>query len=312
MKKFAHIGLSCVPNSHSLEMRQVFNVGEWQAEDLPVQTPNLNEAIIKLANEYKPDLVFIQIQDRGINKEAITSLKENGAFIIGWSGDMRNRTPDCYFEYAQMGVDLTCFSNLVDIENLRKCGYASEFLQIGASEAIYNTTGPVNSLAPIVFFGNTFGHFPLSGLRREMVKELKRTYGDNFKAFGNGQPDGGQFMSDQNGEASVYRGAKIGINLSHFDSPRYTSDRLFRMMLSGVCVLSHNFKQSDEFDQSIVFWNDLNDLKHKIDGLLGAGGDEYVRKTIAKRGHNLALSKYTFKAMAENILQLYNQYNGKD
>lgn len=308
MKKFAHIGLSCVPNSHSLEMRQVFNVGEWQAEDLPVQTPNLNEAIIKFANEYKPDLVFIQVQDRGIQKEAIQALKNNGAFIINWSGDLRSRTPDCYFEYAQMGVDLTCFSNMVDIENLRKCGYQSDWLQIGASEAIYDRSGPANHLADIVFFGNTFGHFPLSGLRREMVKEIKRVFGDNFKAFGSGQPDGGQFMSDQNGEASIYRGAKIGINLSHFDSPRYTSDRMMRMALSGICILTHNYQdieQDFQDKENVMVWDNIGSLIVQIQFLQR---NESFRQRIANNGYELGIKEYTFKKMAENILELYNKY----
>lgn len=307
MKKFLHIGLSTVPNSHSTEMRQVFNTGEWQAEDIAVQHPDLNNEIIRVANAYRPDLCFIQIQDKGIKKEAIEALKENGAFIINWSGDLRNRTPDCYFEYAQMGVDLTCFSNMQDIENLRKCGYQSEWLQIGASTEIYTTTGEVNHVADIVFFGNSFGHFPLSSLRKDMVNDLKRTYGDNFKAFGSGMPDG-SYMGNQPGEAAIYRGAKIGINLSHFDSPRYTSDRLFRMLCSGIMVLTHDYNGLfEDFTpgRELVTWNNIDHLKELINYFLQ---NDSLRQQIANSGHELALQKYTFKAMAENILQLYNQY----
>lgn len=312
MNKFLHIGLSTMPNTHSKEMRQVFDTGDWQAEDIAVQHPDLNNEIIRVANAYRPDLTWIQIQSDGISKEAIEALKANGSFVIQWSGDKRTTLPECYFRYAQWGVDLSTFSNMEDIEIMRKCGYKADWLQIGASTEIYNTTGPVNSLAPIVFFGNSFQHFPLSGLRRDMVRELKRVYGDNFKAFGSGMPDGGQFMSDQNGEAAVYRGAKIGINLSHFDSPRYTSDRLMRMLLSGVCVLSHNYQNvKDDFDfetigkHPMVLWNDIEMLKQKINLLLS---DDLTRKSFAQNGYELALQKLTFKAMAENILNLYNQY----
>lgn len=304
MKKFLHVGLSTGNNGHNIGLNEVFNVGEWQSEDINVAESDLNYKLIELANNYKPDLIFIQIQSSGISKEAIQAFKSNNGFIIQWSGDMRHRTPDCYFEYCQMGVDLTCFSNIVDVENVSKCGYNSCFLQIGADPYTYNKTGTINHLADIVYFANNFGHFPLSSLRRDVVNELKHTYGDNFKAFGSGQPDG-SYMGNQPGEAAIYRGAKIGINLSHFDSPRYTSDRMMRMLLSGICVLSHNFQKSNDFDQSVVFWNDINDLKNKINGLLV---DESIRQSIADRGYELGMREYTFKKMAENILELYNKY----
>lgn len=305
MKRILHVGLSTLPNSHSKEMLQAFTAQGWEYKDIAVQHPNLNAEIIRVANEFKPNLTFIQIQDRGIHREAIQALKANNSFVINWSGDLRQRTPDCYFEYAAMGVDLTCFSNMTDIENLRKCGWATDWLQIGASTEIYNTTGPVNSICEIAFMGNVFSHFPLSGLRREMVKDLKRTYGDRFKAFGAGQADG-NFMGDQHGEAAVYRGAKIGINLSHFDAPRYTSDRMFRMLLCGTCVLSHIFQENDGYGLGIGWWDSIETLKKQINGLLA---DEPFRKSIAQAGHELAMSKYTFAKMGENVLELYNKYH---
>lgn len=308
MNRFLHIGLSCCPNGHGDGMKRYFESIAWEYKDIPVQSPDLNTLIQSVANDYKPTLTWIQIQDRGINKEAIEALKRNNSFVIQWSGDMRNRTPDCYFEYCKMGVDLTCFSNITDVNNVNNCGYNSCFLQIGYDENIYNTTGIVDKQAPIIFMGNSFSQFPLSGLRKDMVRELKRVYGDNFKAFGSGMPDGSK-MGDQQGEAAIYRGAKIGINLSHFDSDRYTSDRLFRMIGCGVCVLSHNYKgieKSFMHGHDLVIWNDINDLKRLINELLI---DENTRKKVAAKGHELAVNNFTFEKMGENILSLYNQYN---
>lgn len=312
MNKFLHIGLSTAPNSHSVEMRQAFYKNGWLCEDIAVQSNDLNNKIIQVANDFKPTLIFIQIQDRGISKEAIQALKINSGFIIQWSGDIRHTLPQCYLEYAQFGVDLTCFSNMRDIENMRMFGFNVDWLQIGYSTELYNTTGPVNHQADIVFFGNSFSHFPLSCYRKDMVNELKKTYGNNFKAYGSGMPDG-SFMGNQPGEAAVYRGAKIGINLSHFDSDRYSSDRLFRMWGSGVAVLSHNFKGMDEIGETgtdWLRWSDLNELKMQINYWLSQEG-ESDRKTIANNGHQLALNKYTFFHMGQNILSLYNKYGNK-
>lgn len=308
MKKMLHIGLSTGNNGHAIGLKQVFNVGDWQYEDINVAEPDLNTKIIDIANNYRPDLVFIQIQSSGLHREAIEALKANGAWILNWCGDKRNRVDDFYFHYMQFGVDLTCFSNTEDIEIMRKCGYQSDWLQIGYDPAIYSPDGPVDKRADIVFMGNNFSHFPLSGMRRDMIKELKRVYGDNFKSFGSGMPDG-SLMGNQPGEAAVYRGAKIGINLSHFDSDRYSSDRLFRMLGCSVCVLSHNYQGIEKdfmHGHDLVVWNDINDLKRLINELLI---DENPRQKIARNGHELAVNNYTFFHMGQKVLELYNKYH---
>jgi len=169
---------------------------------------------------------------------------------------------------------------------------------------IYHPDSNVTKDVDIVFCGNTFGHFPLSRMRVDMVRELKRVYGDRFKAFGSGQPDGS--LNNQKDEADMYRRAKIGINLSHFDYERYTSDRMFRMLLSGTCVLTHGYKGvTEDFDPStVIYWTDIDNLKYWIDKILDA---ERAREDIAKCGHELALNNHTFKHMALAIKELYEK-----
>lgn len=309
MKRFLHVGLSTMPNTHSKEMREAFYSQDWECADIAVQHPDLNNEVIKIANEFKPDLTWIQIQDRGLTKEAIQALKANGSFVIQWCGDIRHTLPQCYLEYAQFGVDLTCFSNMRDIESMRMFGFNVDWLQIGYSTEIYNNTGQVNHQADIVFMGNSFNHFPLSGYRKDMVNELKKTYGNNFKAYGSGMPDG-SFMGNQPGEAAVYRGAKIGINLSHFDSDRYSSDRLFRILGCGICVVSHNYQGIEkDFKKgwNLCTWDNINELKETINGLLA---NDFDRQIIAKNGYELAVNNHTFFYMGQNIIELYNKYNG--
>lgn len=251
------------------------------------------------------DIVFLQPQDKGIDIETLRNFKRNGAFIINWTGDARDITPAYCFDYAKV-VDLTCFSNMRDVDTMRTAGYKSEFLQIGYDPAIYYPDTSVQKDIDIVFMGNTYGHFPLSGLRSEMVRELKRVYGDRFKSYGIGQPDG-NFMGNQTGEADIYRRAKIGINLSHYDLPRYTSDRMFRMLGSGVCVLTHKYQSIDrDFDmRDIMMWKYFSELIFIINTLLR---QEDGREIISKQGHQLALNEYTFLEMAKNIKKLYDQW----
>jgi glycosyltransferase involved in cell wall biosynthesis len=250
------------------------------------------------------DLVFLQTQDDSKPIDALKKLKQSGSFIINWSGDARHQTPPCYFEYAKY-IDLSAFSNGFDIDNLRKAGYKSEFLQIGYDPEIYYPDPTIQKDIQVVFMGNHFGHFPLSQLRRDMVNELKRTYGSRFKAYGFGMPDG-TFMGDQKGEADIYRRSKIGINLSHFDYPRYTSDRMFRMLGSGICVLTHAYHNiTDDFDpRYVVYWRDIAELKDRINKWLSANE---ARKITSNDGHELAINNYTFSHMAQNIIKLWQK-----
>lgn len=308
MKRFLHVGLSPLPDMHSQGLKSACIANGWEYQDIPTSHPGLNSEIIRVANEYKPDLCFIQIQSDGLEPNAIAALKDNNCFCINWSGDMRSILPSFYFDYAKWGVDLTCFSNMQDVNIMRSCGYESHFLQIGVSPEIYNNTGEINNCCDIIFCGNTFGHFPLSGMRRDMVKELKRVYGDKFKAFGSGQPDGAHSPNNQQGEAAIYRGAKIGINLSHFDVERYSSDRLFKMLACNLLVLSHEYKgiYEDFNPHDIGLWRDFGELKSQIDYYLS---NEEARVKIAANGHQKAIEKYSFYQMGIEILNLYNKYN---
>lgn len=305
--RFLHIGMSTGDNGHAQGLREAFpeyreiNVGD---------KARLNQDIVFCANSYKPELVFIQIQDTGITEGALLALKQNGAFIINWSGDVRERIPSFYFEYAKY-VDLTCFSNQPDVDTFTRLGYAAEFLQIGYDPKIYYFDANCHKTTDIIFMGNNIGGFPLSAYRRDMVAYLKRVYGDRFKAYGIGQSDG-NFMGNQPGEADAYRHAKVGINLSHFNINRYTSDRMFRMLGSGVCVLSHVFEGiQDDFGldgSNIYMWSDFENLTGTIDALLAPGNHELLLYTMGERGNRFALNNHTFYHMGKNIEALYNKY----
>lgn len=251
------------------------------------------------------DLVFLQPQDSPLSITELQRLKESKSFVILWSGDARNETPAHYIEYAKY-VDITCFSNMKDVRHMQSLGFKSEFLQIGYDPEIYTPVGGKVDCPDIVFMGNNFGHFPLSGLRQTVVAYLKDIYGSSFGVYGIGWDNAnGNFMGNQLGEAEIYRSAKIGINLSHYDYELYTSDRLFRMLGSGVCVLSHDYKaiRQDFVSNEVWTWRSLGELKSTINILLA---EDKLRKEISQNGHQLALNNHTFTSMAKNIIQLYN------
>lgn len=298
------LNISCMcngqENGFTKAMRSVCN----EYEEISMSEPFLNQRIQAVV---EANLVFIQIQATGISRESISWLKYINAFIVHWSGDVRQPLPDFYIEMASWGVDLTCFSNMEDVRTMRALGFRSEFLQIGYDPEIYKKEGAKGVAPEIVFMGNNCGGFPLSQYRKDMVQFLRKEYGSRFGLYGSGWGglEDGSYMGDQHGEAAIYRGAKIGINLSHFDCERYTSDRMFRMMGTGICILSHNFKGAKEMFSGVGRWDDFEELKSLINWYFE---NENLRNSAAIYGYNLSYYEYTFNIMATNIIKLWKLY----
>ena len=299
MINLLHIGICHGKNGFTDALRKVGNYTEIPASHL-----NLNEEIIK-AGAVNKGLVFIQIQSDGISPNTIRTLREQGSFVINWTGDVRHTVPGWMHNF---GSDLTCFSNMNDVDAFE---YNSDFLQIGYDPEIYTKEGNRLTNTPeVVFMGNSFANqFPLSGFRREMVHYLKDIYVNNFGVYGGGWPfPSGNFNGDQTAESQVYRSVKIAINCSHFDYRRYTSDRMFRILGSGCFCLTKWYPEIEtdfEDGKHLVVWRTLPELKEKIDYYLAHGNE---RQIIADAGHEYALNNFTFQHMADNIIKLYDKW----
>jgi glycosyltransferase involved in cell wall biosynthesis len=157
----------------------------------------------------------------------------------------------------------------------------------------------------IVFMGNNYGrgYFPMSGFRIDMVDFLRQEYVNRFGVYGSGWAYGnGNFNHSQYEEAKAYRGAKIAINCSHFDSLNYNSDRLLRILGSGTACLSYNHKgMFDTYGNVVSYFNDFTELKNEIDRIL----DNYLVKKLKEVGGNeIVKNTFTFKHQVENIINL--------
>lgn len=255
------------------------------------------------AARWKPDVCFLQVQSPNvISREVLTVLKAFKCKIIHWNGDIRHSTPKWMMDMCPV-VYNTCFSNMRDVEYTRGLGYKSDFLQIGYDPLIYNPIGDKYTKEPIVFMGNNYvDQFPLSPFRIEMVRRLKEKYTKFFGVYGgNWDCASGNINHSQHEEAKHYRGAKIAINLSHFDEPRYTSDRMFRILGTGTLCLAKWYPniETDFIDGThLIVWKNVDELIEKIDYYLD-------RKTnIGLQGQQYALQNFTFDKMCENIIKL--------
>lgn len=259
--------------------------------------------ILQAAREFNPDLVFMQLQDPTVI--SVQQMAEFSGVKVVWNGDVRDSTPEWAVELGRV-VDISLFTNLRDVEFLRSVGINADYLQIGYDENIYFPDGDKISTPDIVFLGANYGDaaFPLSQYRREMIEHLytMSIYGPTFEAYGHCQKNS---LLREKDEATLLRSAKIVINLSHYSIDRYSSDRLWRALGSGVMVLSHNYpgiQQEFQIGHHLDVWDSLSELENKINYYLD---NSLTRIEIAKNGYHHALKTSTWKArIKDNLLPL--------
>lgn len=271
---------------------------------------NLNQF---MNDGYKPDIIFLQIQsdtiaNRNTNEyigAIIRKFKDNGSFVISWTGDMRQETPRWMNQFAH-NVNLTMFSNMKDVDYCKSVGIDTGFLQQGIDTNIFKPEGEKADTPEIVFLANNYANqFPLSSYRRQAIKHLQAKYGSRFKVYGNGWgANSGNVNSSQYEEAKVYRGCKIAISISHFDVDRYFSDRLGRALCSGAMVLSHNYKGIEKDFEKCIHLDTFEDHQSMIKQIDKYLEDDVKREEIAKAGQLHASKEFSYQNIVKQILKL--------
>lgn len=306
--KILHIGLCVQPKPYNgFQQAFIDIVGEDNYREVSTGSKFLTAEVETILNDFTPNIVFMQVQAPNIIPISLCQLLKNkGAFIINWTGDKRAEVPQWMIDLAPY-IDCTSFSNMDDVNTMRSLGFKSDYLEIGYDPEIYKPEGEALNMPEIVFMGNNYGrgYFPMSGFRIDMVDFLRQEYGNRFGVYGSGWAYGnGNFNHSQYEEAKAYRGAKIAINCSHFDSLNYNSDRLLRILGSGTCCLSYEHKGMNETyikSVEVDYFKDFIELKNKIDYYL-LNKDERVN--TAYYGEQFVKNNFTFKHQVINLINL--------
>jgi spore maturation protein CgeB len=298
--KLLHISLG----SHNKEMWKSFDRNfdaihiDWTV--YKNSSIDLNQEIIKIFNYFKPDVVFMQLQQGDIISIPTAKYMSESSIVLNWTGDVRHPIPSWYAEMGR-NIDMTLFSNMTDVDTFNIMGIPANYLQVGFDENMFHPEGEKHHHYPdIVFLGSNYigstVPFPLSSLRVQMAKRLKSRYGQNFMAYGNNWQSiigKEQYLHHQQ-EGEAYRSSKISINLSHFDYGRYSSDRMLRMMGSGGFCLSHHFKDIEkdyEVGKHLDTWTSIDSLISKIDYYID---NEEEREQIRQDGCKFVRDNYTW------------------
>lgn len=244
--------------------KKTFDVVDTIYWDEIKNIPEMNGIVRARVQAIKYDAVFMQIQHPAIIEVETAKVMSQHALVLNWTGDVRTDI-SWYEEIAPYVV--TLFTNMTDVEKMRRKGFIADYLQCGYDHKYYfqkqqkrfNTIG---------FCANYYqaADFPLKQFRVDAVLELKKNFPEQFHLYGNGWDKVG-IKSEGNAsnewEANLYNESLLALSISHFDYSRYFSDRLLREMACGCCVLSHRFQDCNlEFmhGKHILYWDNFKQL----------------------------------------------------
>ena len=257
--------------------------------------PDVNREIIRCIKGQSFDLVFAQIQTaKVIYHETWDALRESGALVIHWSGDVREDIE--WYKDAAPHVDITAFTNMDDVNAIREAGHRAEYLQIGYDEKIY--TYAEKERSGVVFLGNDYGdRFPLSEARAEMVERMKAEFGDQFKAYGKRQDNKATTPAQ---EVAIYQSALVAINYDHFNRPLFASDRILRAQACGAAVVSMAYEGINDEHPYVGAAESLDDMVKMVRFAL----DNPERAAaLGKMGADHTLSMHRWNNRFETIEQ---------
>lgn len=250
---------------------------EWTA------TPKgqLVDRLLEAAGRISPTVVFAQSQGAPeLTADAVHRLRQEcapGAVIIQWDGDMHYGpgTPQ-----RQWFVDLgtACDASLTT-ETAHQEAYARlgvvrpGYLAVAVDGDIYKPSPPVSGVPEVVMLASESGITYGYTTRRNAIEMLSEWLGpERFRVYGFGRPGtpcGGRMLM-QPDEAPVYAAAKAAISISITAKlPRYTSDRLMRMLCSGAVCVVEAFPDCNALGlihgENCLLWTNFHGLRQCID-----------------------------------------------
>lgn len=301
--KIYHIGLCATPGTNNGLQKAFKKVSQYR--EIHTGHKDLNNQILKDISEFKPDIVFMQIQTPDIVfVETIKHIKKYCGKIINFTGDVRSPLPYWYLEMGKE-IDMTLFVSQTDVEIARTRGINAEWIQIGFDPEIYNDRVVPAKVPEIVFTANNYDHFELSSYRKFVAHALLNEFKGRFQLYGSGWTipslDCNASMQQQ---AAIFRGAKICISVSNFNQSKYASDRLLKYMGAGAFVLSHDFEDIEklyEKNYHLSTFTSIDDMIEKCHYYLS---DDQERNRIARNGYELTHNLYTWDSMINNLIKL--------
>jgi spore maturation protein CgeB len=288
-------------------------VFDYFKESKESSTRLARQKLINKAEEFKPDLLHLQIQHTNIIDAAtVLEIKKRcpKTIITNINVDARNYVQDTYRQIA-VYADFNFICSTGQLELYKSVlGKDVYFWQIGYDPKLYHPLPTKDSYEFDVVFianNNVTENYPGQPEREKTCQILRNTFGGRFGLFGNGWPSRLQSRGgiDQKKVNEYYNKANVCLSVSHFNNiSHYFSDRLLMCMASGRPTISLTFPHwqsyfADHCD--LVITNTIEDLVPKIKWLVE---NPDIANHIGQQGAAKVYAEHTYFSRIKELLEV--------
>jgi len=304
MKKLLHITFETKAMDDALAKE--FNYLRIVFPQIPKE--NIDTYICNVFKDFNPDIVLKEdVGSLDLKESTLKTLSK--AFMVQWTQDIVIPYRKPILEYAKYGLSL--FSNYINIEKLKDAGYKADFLM---SSEDYDLYAPIKGVAKrgIVFIANNYDtgvNMPIRKSREDMVDFLREEYPNDFSLYGNNWFHRGSkgYVGFKN-EAKVYSEALMAINISQFNTQRYTSNRMYKILGCKTFCLSHAYPGCEVDFPDVETFNSFEELKYTIDYFLKPENRAEL-DNIADKTHKHALKYHSWDARVQQLKSLIDKWS---
>lgn len=302
-----------------IKMDNLVAMFDWKQINRERGPAFMNNELIKVVKELKPDLTFI-IKGVGITADTIKQIKQiHEHKVFGWIFDVTlgGRYVKDVKPYTDMLKELDKFYTMDQdaVPELKEIDINAEWLPQACypemhGEQVLNSVQKRKFGADIVFMGSVGSIHP----NREKLLARIADEGFDFKIYGevlypeNTEPD---WVKDHHTgyavknemHSTVCNSSKIIIGMDGWpERDKSYSLRLYKVLCAGGFYLNthtKNIEQVFEPGKHLDTYKDEDELIEKIIEYLG---DDQKRETIARAGQRLVLDNHTFKHRLQAVL----------
>ena len=269
-----------------------------------------NEELVRVATEFKPDLIHMQLQYTNIispsTLQKIKSLMPN-VIMSNWSGDVRAEVPS-YFNEVGKVIDYTLMCNTGQLPKLSKVCKNALYWQNGVSTAVCHPKFNTELKYDVCFVANCYSQFPGYKERMAFGKALKTEYKGKCAIFGGGWPaniSNGFIEWDQVND--LYNQSKVVISISNFNNiADYFSDRFLMSMASGRPVLSWTFPNIENYITEGVNGYVMKSVDEGMSKLKRMLSEPKILDQVGACGAKTVLENHTFVSRIKELLTIVN------
>jgi spore maturation protein CgeB len=272
------------------------------------QSRDPNSEFTRIALEFKPDLVHMQLQmTSSIKPETIRNLKNQlpNTIFTNWSGDIR-RKPDHNYIATSTAVDYSLMSNVGQMELHEGSGCKNvRYWQIGFDKQAYYPKNYNLFKYDVSFIGNYYGNmFPDGHIRSSIAERLKNTYSDRAGIFGTGYKKIRVRACDIKDTNEIYNNSACVVSVSNFnDVSHYFSDRMLMCLASGRPTIAYRFPGSESYFTDRGDLLIANDEQQVFDLVKECLEKPEWASEIGTNGSRRVLAEHTFES---RILELFS------